>query len=128
MVKKTILVVEDNDINRELMRVILQHGNYQVLEATDAEAGLDMARQERPDLILMDIQLPGMDGLSAAKILKSDPHMKHIPIFAVTGFSLESDRKMAEDIGMEAYIVKPVSVKGLMDKLADWFQSHGASQ
>ncbi len=128
MAEKTILVVEDNDINRELMRVVLQRGEYRVLEAADAETGLDLARQERPDLILMDIQLPGMDGLSAAKILKSDPRMQHMPIFALTGFALESDRQKAADIGMEGYIVKPVSVKGLLDTLADWFRTHGPDQ
>ena len=76
MADKTILVVEDNEMNMKLMRAVLKTGNYRMLEAMDAETGLRLVREHRPDLILMDIQLPGMDGLTATKIIKADPDFK----------------------------------------------------
>src|SRR3989339_1422582 len=114
---KTILVIEDNEMNMKLMRAVLRAGNYRMLEATDAETGLRLVREHHPDLILMDIQLPGMDGLSATKIIKTDPDLKDIPIFALTGFAMESDKEKAVDIGLAGYIVKPISVKGLLETL-----------
>jgi two-component system cell cycle response regulator DivK len=116
---KTILVIEDNEMNMKLMRAVLKIGNYRSLEAMDAETGLRLARENHPDLILMDIQLPGMDGLSAAKIIKADPDLKDIPIFALTGFAMDSDKEKAADIGLAGYIVKPFSVKGLLETLAN---------
>src|SRR4030042_6141212 len=95
-----------------------------MLEATDAETGLRLVREHHPDLILMDIQLPGMDGLSATKIIKTDPDLKDIPIFALTGFAMESDKEKAVDIGLAGYIVKPISVKGLLETLANCFHPH----
>ena len=123
MADKTILVVEDNEMNMKLMRAVLKTGNYRMLEAMDAETGLRLVREHRPDLILMDIQLPGMDGLSATKIIKSDPALKDIPVFALTGFAMESDKEKAEDIGLAGYIVKPISVKGLVGDARQLFQS-----
>jgi two-component system cell cycle response regulator DivK len=118
MADKTILVIEDNEMNMKLMRAVLETGHYRMLEAIDAETGLRLVREQRPDLILMDIQLPGMDGLSAAKIIKADSDLKDIPIFAVTGFGMASDKEKAADIGLAGYIVKPFSVKGLLETLA----------
>lgn len=77
------------------MRAVLKTGNYRMLEAIDAETGLRLVREHRPDLILMDIQLPGMDGLSATKIIKTDPDLNYIPIFALTGFAMENDKEKA---------------------------------
>ena len=124
MADKTILVVEDNEMNMKLMRAVLKTGNYRMLEAMDAETGLRLVREHHPDLILMDIQLPGMDGLSATKIIKADPDLKDIPVFALTGFAMESDKEKAEDIGLAGYIVKPISVKGLLETLANYFNPH----
>lgn len=124
MADKTILVIEDNEINIKLMRAVLKVGNYRMLEARDAETGLRFAREHHPDLILMDIQLPGMDGLSATKIIKTDPDLKDIPIFALTGFAMESDKEKAADIGLAGYIVKPFSVKELLETLTNCFNSY----
>lgn len=124
MADKTILVIEDNEMNMKLMRAVLNTGHYRMLEAMDAETGLRLVREHHPDLILMDIQLPGMDGLSATKIIKADPDLKDIPIFALTGFAMESDKEKASDIGFAGYIVKPFSVKGLLATLADCFNPH----
>ncbi|MHB8769630.1 MAG: response regulator [Syntrophales bacterium] len=121
MEEKTILVIEDNEMNMKLMRAVLRVGKYSMLEAKDAETGLRLAREHHPDLILMDIQLPGMDGLSATKIIKADPELKEIPIFALTGFAMESDKAKATDIGLAGYIVKPFSVKSLLETLANHF-------
>jgi len=125
---KTILVIEDNEMNMKLMRAVLRAGNYRILEAVDAETGLLMAKEHHPDLILMDIQLPGMDGLSATKVIKSDPNLKEIPIFALTGFAMESDKEKATDIGLAGYIVKPISVKVLLATLGHYFTHHQAEK
>lgn len=92
-----------------------------MLEAPDAETGLRLVRENHPDLVLMDIQLPGMDGLTAAQIIKSDPDLQKIPIFALTGFAMQSDRDKAVGIGLDGYIVKPFSVKALLETLAQLF-------
>jgi CheY-like chemotaxis protein len=124
MEDKTILVIEDNEMNMKLMRAVLRAGNYRMLEAVDAETGLSLAQEHHPDLILMDIQLPGMDGLSATKIIKTDPNLREIPIFALTGFAMESDKAKAMDIGLAGYIVKPFSVKVLLETLDNYFTGH----
>ena len=118
METKTILVIEDNEMNMKLMRTVLQLGKYRILEAGDAETGLALIRRERPDLILMDIQLPGMDGLSATKIIKSDQKLKDIPIFAVTGMGMDGDEEKAMGAGLAGYIVKPFHVKELLAMIA----------
>ncbi len=125
---KTILVIEDNEMNMKLMRAVLRAGNYRMLEATDAETGLRLVQEHHPDLILMDIQLPGMDGLSATKIIKTDPNLKGIPIFALTGFAMESDKAKATDIGLAGYIVKPFSVKVLLETLDNYFTQQQAEK
>jgi len=126
MGKKTILVIEDNAMNMKLMRAVLKLGDYQVLEAPDAETGIRLAGENRPDLVLMDIQLPGMDGLSATRIIKADPDLKDIPVFAMTGFAMEDDKKKAMDIGFAGYIVKPFQVKGLLETIAHVFNDRRA--
>ncbi len=128
MEDKTILVIEDNEMNMKLMRAVLKAGKYRMLEAMDAETGLRLAREHHPDLILMDIQLPGMDGLSATHVIKTDPDLKGIPIFAVTGFAMESDKAKAMDIGLAGYIVKPFSVKILLETLNNYFTRQQAEK
>ena len=118
MTAKTILVIEDNEMNMKLMRAVLQLGPYRMVEAADAETGLDLARSDPPDLILMDIQLPGMDGLSATRIIKADHELRRIPVIAITGFALDVDKENAMNIGFAAYIVKPFSVKALLETIA----------
>jgi CheY-like chemotaxis protein len=128
MEDKTILVIEDNEMNMKLMRAVLRAGKYRMLEAMDAETGLRLAQEHHPDLILMDIQLPGMDGLSATRIIKTNAELKDIPIYALTGFAMESDKEKATDIGLAGYIVKPFSVKVLLETLDNHFTHHRAEK
>lgn len=121
MKARTILVIEDNDMNMKLMREVLRIDKYDVLEAWDAETGIELARRHLPDLILMDLQLPGLDGLSATRILKADPLLKKIPVYAVTGFAMETEKQKARETGFDGYIVKPFGVKDLLGTLARHF-------
>ena len=95
MKTKTILVVEDNELNMKLVKGLISIGKYRMLQAPDAESGIQLIREQRPDLVLMDIQLPGMDGLSATKILKEDPNLKDMPIVALTSYAMEGDKEKA---------------------------------
>ncbi len=123
MKDKTILVIEDNEINMKLIRAFLQIGKYRILEARDAETGIRLVREQHPDLILMDIQLPGMDGLSAAQFIKSDPDLKKIPIIAVTGNALHVDKKEAMDIGFAGYLLKPFSFEVFLETISNFFKN-----
>ncbi len=123
MEDKTILVVEDNEINMKLIRAFLQIGKYHILEARDAETGIRLVREQRPDLILMDIQLPGIDGLSAAHLIKADPDLKKIPIIAVTGNATQMDKEEALNIGFAGYLLKPFSIEVFLETISDFFKS-----
>jgi two-component system cell cycle response regulator DivK len=106
----TVLIVEDNPANLALAIVLLQSAGHAVLTATDAEAGLTLARDEQPDLILMDIQLPEVSGLEVTKWLKDDQELKRIPVVAVTAFAMKGDEERIREGGCEAYLSKPISV------------------
>src|SRR5690606_33686061 len=103
----TVLLVEDHPDNRGIYRTILEHGGLKVLEAEDGETGVRLARERRPDIILMDVSLPMMDGWEATRILKSDPDTAGIPVIAVTAHALQGDRERAEEAGCDGYIAKP---------------------
>jgi len=103
-----ILIIEDNPANMKLACLLLSKGGYSVLTAIDAEAGLAVARAERPDLILMDIQLPGMDGLAATGLLKGDPATAGIPVIALTAMAMKEDQEKTRLAGCDAYIAKPL--------------------
>lgn len=105
-----VLVVEDNAMNRRLMRDILQAMEIVVLEASDADEGLRLARAELPALILMDISLPGMDGLTATRILRSDPQTGSIPVCAVTAHAMPGDQEAGLAAGCDGYLTKPVNL------------------
>ncbi|MEO5764560.1 MAG: response regulator [Casimicrobiaceae bacterium] len=107
----TILIVEDNDKNMKLVRDVLQVKGFQTIEAGTAEDGLRLAAECLPDLILMDIQLPGMSGVDALKLLRADPATAAIPIAAVTASVMQQDRAMIMDAGFDAYVSKPISLK-----------------
>ena len=107
---KTVLVVEDNDLNMKLFHDVLEVGGYNVLQAKDGMEAWRMAREQRPDLILMDIQLPGVSGLEVAKWLKGDETLKSIPVIAVTAFAMAGDEEKIREGGCDAYIPKPISV------------------
>ncbi len=104
----TILVVEDNPTNMKLAITLLEASGHTVLTATDAEAGLTMARAQRPSLILMDIQLPGMDGLEATKQLKGDATTRGIPVIALTALAMKGDEERIRAAGCDGYIAKPM--------------------
>lgn len=106
---KTILYVEDNELNRKIVRDLLRHTSYRLLEASDGEAGMTMAREERPDLILMDIQLPKVSGIEATRTLRTEPATVDTPIIAITSFALSGDEQRAKDAGASAYLAKPYS-------------------
>ena len=117
-----ILVIEDNAANMKLASLLLRHACHSVLCAVDAEAGLMVARKELPDLILMDIQLPGMDGLAATAILKRDVLTAAIPIIALTAMAMKEDQEKSLLAGCDAYIAKPLSYRqlyGMIDALLE---------
>jgi len=106
--ERTILVVEDNPANMKLAVFLLEQAGYAVISAVDAEAGLTLARERHPDLILMDIQLPGMDGLAAISLLKSAEATRRIPVIALTALAMKGDEQRIRDAGCDAYIAKPM--------------------
>ncbi len=108
-----ILIIEDNPKNLKLRRDVLQFKGYQTVEAETAEAGIKLARERQPALILMDIQLPGMDGREAMKVLKANEKTQQIPIIAVTSFAMKGDRERLLADGFNAYLAKPVNIKEL---------------
>lgn len=105
--QKTVLLVEDNEDNRTVYRTILEHFGYEVIEARNGEDGIRMARDDHPDLILMDISIPLIDGWEATKILKADTATSGIPIIALTAHALATDRAKAIEVGCDGYLAKP---------------------
>ena len=114
----SILIIEDNPTNMKLANTVLSRSGYQVMEASDAEAGLLLIKAEHPDLILMDIQLPGMDGLTATGILKQDPATRHIPVIALTAFAMKGDKEKMLAGGCDDYLTKPIDYKVLLQTVA----------
>ena len=113
----TVLVVEDNAANLKLVTMLLEHVGHSVLSAVDAEAGVSLARSQRPDLVLMDVQLPGMDGLAATALLKQDPATALIPIIALTAMAMRGDQVKSQVAGCDAYIAKPLRYRDLYDAI-----------
>jgi two-component system cell cycle response regulator DivK len=114
----TILVVEDNPDNMLLTMMLLQSVGHEVLMAVDAEAGLTLARARQPDLILMDVQLPGMDGLAATAILKADEATRTIPIVALTALAMKGDEERIRAAGCDGYIAKPMRMREFLAAVA----------
>ena len=108
-----ILIVEDNEKNMKLARDVLQFNGFRTLEAVTAEQGLTLAAEHHPDLILMDIQLPGMDGVTALKRLREDPATAAIKIIALTAFAMKDDRERFVNAGFDGYVSKPISIREL---------------
>jgi two-component system cell cycle response regulator DivK len=113
-----ILIVEDNPRNLKLARDVLAHHGFRTLEAADAEEGLRLARAEHPALILMDVQLPGMDGLAALERLRRDPDTAGIPVIALTAFAMRSDRERFLAAGFDGYLEKPIDVAAFPGQVA----------
>ena len=112
--QKTVLIVEDNELNMKLFNDLLEAHGYFTLQTKDGVEALRLARTHRPDLILMDIQLPEVSGLEVTKWLKEDDDLRSIPIIAVTAFAMKGDEQKIRDGGCEAYIAKPISVASFM--------------
>jgi two-component system cell cycle response regulator DivK len=106
-----VLIIEDNPANMTLATFLLQSAGHSVLPATDAETGLTLARAEQPDLILMDIQLPGMDGLQATAVLKGEDATRDIPVIALTALAMKGDEARIRAAGCDGYIAKPLAYK-----------------
>jgi two-component system cell cycle response regulator DivK len=119
MANELILIVEDNEKNLKLVRDVLQFRGYQTLEATTGEDGVRQARARTPDLILMDIQLPGMDGITALKLLRQDPATRGIRVMAVTASAMTQDRQTILAAGFDAYQSKPINVKGFLEAVQE---------
>ena len=117
---KRILVVEDQEDNRTIVRDLLTNAGYEVIEATTGIEGVEMAKAERPDLILMDIQLPGIDGYEASRQIKADASNQNTPIIAVTSYALSGDENKAIEAGCDAYFAKPFSPRKLLDKIREY--------
>lgn len=125
MTNKIVLIIEDNEKNMKLFRDLLQVNSYQTMEAKTAEEGIRIACESRPDLILMDIQLPGMNGIQALGCLRSDPKTKQIPVMAITASVMEHDRLKLTDIGFDGYQRKPIDIDEFMEEVHSLMGLHG---
>ena len=110
----TILIIEDNEKNMKLLRDVLTFKGHEVIEAVDGETGVALGKSRKPNLVLMDIQLPGINGVEALKQLRADEHTAHIPIIAVTASVMDQDRREIIDAGFDAFVSKPVNLKEFM--------------
>jgi two-component system cell cycle response regulator DivK len=123
---RRILIVEDHPLNLKLLRDLLEAHGYRTLETGDGLEALNLARQFRPDLILMDLQLPDVSGLELTRWLRREPGTQNIPIIAVTAFAMREDEKRSLDSGCNAYIAKPVSIRRLLDLIASLLRNEAA--
>jgi CheY-like chemotaxis protein len=115
---KVILIVEDEPNNLKLLRDLLQTSGYTTIEATDGEQGVVLAKSKKPDLILMDIMMPVVDGLEATRILKADTTTKNIPVLALTAYAMKGDKERILEAGCDGYISKPINIKELLKEVA----------
>ncbi len=123
MAGELILVVEDNEKNRILFRDILQARRYRTLEVETGEEALAVLQKDRPDLILMDIQLPGKDGITITKEIKGKEDTKDIPVFALTSYAMKGDRERMMEAGFDSYLSKPIKVTEFLKKIDDFFRT-----
>jgi two-component system cell cycle response regulator DivK len=119
-----ILIVEDNEKNMKLVRDVLQVKGYRTIEAGSAEDGIALAQAQKPDLVLMDIQLPGMNGIEALGVLRADPGTAGIPVIAVTASVMQQDRKQITEAGFDAYIGKPINLKEFLETVRAMIEAH----
>jgi CheY-like chemotaxis protein len=124
MVDELILIVEDNEKNLKLVRDLLQVKGYRTLEAGTAELGAELARRHAPQLILMDIQLPGVDGVTALGQLRADPVTAPIPVIALTAFAMQDERQRFRAAGFDGYLVKPVNIRELLEVVRAFCERH----
>ncbi len=122
--KAKILLIEDNAENRYLLTFLLQQRGHEIIAAVSGPMGLELAAKNRPDLILLDIQLPGMDGHAVARAIKSDPLLKHIPVIAVTSYAMVGDREKCFAAGAEGYIEKPINPDSFVAEVERFLMGH----
>jgi CheY-like chemotaxis protein len=128
MAGERILLVEDNSQNRRLAEFLLKSRGYIVYEATTGQEALALARTLLPDLILMDLRLPGIDGLAVTQLLKADDLTRQIPVIAVTAFAMQGDREKALQVGCDAYIMKPIDARNFVTAVAQYLQAAGGKR
>jgi two-component system cell cycle response regulator DivK len=121
----TILVIEDHEENRRILRDLLASAHYEMIEAVTGEDGLRLAEAHRPAVVLMDIQLPGLDGYEVTRRLKANPSLQHIPIIAVTSYALSGDDLKAFEAGCDAYFAKPYDPMALLAKIREYVALDG---
>jgi two-component system cell cycle response regulator DivK len=119
---QTILIVEDNELNMKLFNDLLQAHGYRTLQTKDGREVVELTRKNRPDLILMDIQLPEISGLEITKMLKADDDLRHIPVVAVTAFAMKGDEQKIRSGGCDGYIAKPISVASFLQTVSKFLQ------
>lgn len=122
--KERILLIEDNEQNRYMITFLLEKHGYEVIQAHDGPAGLTQARLTLPSLILLDIQLPGMDGYAVARELRAASETAHIPIVAITSYAMTGDRERGLDAGCNGYMEKPIDPETFVSEIAQYFQKH----
>jgi CheY-like chemotaxis protein len=120
---KVILIVEDDSKNLKLVRDLLNLSGHTTLEATDGKQGVAVAKRDKPDLVLMDIQLPVMDGIESTRILKADVNTKNIPVIALTSYAMKGDKKKILEAGFDGYMAKPLDVDKFLKKVSDFLSS-----
>ncbi|MBF0554247.1 MAG: response regulator [Nitrospirae bacterium] len=118
---KKILIIEDNPLNMKLASEILRRSGYKVLEAGNATDGIRIAKEDQPAVILMDIQLPGIDGLTATKMLKQDDLTKHIRVVALTAFAMKGDEERMIEAGCDGYVSKPIRYKEFLETVSSFY-------
>ena len=119
-----ILIIEDNKLNMKLVRELLKLEKYQIIEAENAETGIELAKAHQPDLILMDIQLPGMSGFEATKILKENTLLQNIPVIALTSYAMKGDEDKAYEAGCNGYITKPIDTQKFLEYVSKFLNGH----
>ncbi len=117
---KLILIVEDEPKNLTLLRDLLQVSGYTTIEATDGKQGVELAKTSKPDLILMDIQMPIMDGLEVTRILKENATTSNIPVLALTSYAMKGDKERIFEAGCDGYLTKPIDIKELLKQVAEY--------
>jgi len=122
MAGEHILIIEDNPLNMELARDLLEARGYRVREASTAQEGIEAVRAEKPDLVLMDIQLPGMDGLTATRVLREDPNLADLKIVALTAHAMKGDEQKVLEAGCNGYISKPIDTRQFPKQIASFFE------
>ncbi len=125
MAGELILIVEDNEKNRKLVRDVLQVKGYKTIESETAEEGIRLAQESRPALILMDIQLPGIDGITALKRLRAEPETREIPVIAVTASAMTNKRETMLAEGFDGYQTKPISINDFLEEVQRVLEAHG---